>query len=242
MDRRVAMAVGTAAAVMVLAVLAATSGPVRLWSVPPSDPVVRTVVTAVPTDVATPAPDAPAGEEEARLPTNNVVIQVLAVVLAVLVLMALFSALRLWEGFRLPHWARRARLAPVVALPEVEARALQVDVVAARAALRTGDPRNAIVACWMRLEDDAAAAGLPRAAAETSEEYVARVVAAASVDRGPIGELAALYREARFSRHELHADHRTRAADALERVVAALARHGEAVAASPDPQTAGAGA
>jgi hypothetical protein len=74
----------------------------------------------------------------------------------------------------------------------------------------------------MQLEHDAAAAGLPRDAAETSAEYVERVVAASSVDPAPIRELAALYREARFSRHELSDDHRTRALAALNRVEAVL--------------------
>ena len=74
----------------------------------------------------------------------------------------------------------------------------------------------------MNLERDAGEAGLPRAAAETSAEYVERVVAASSVDPAPIRELAALYREARFSRHELGDDHRSRALAALDRVEAVL--------------------
>lgn len=117
---------------------------------------------------------------------------------------------------------RERSLRQVTALPEVPERELAVDVEAARVALVGGSPRNAIVACWMQLERDAAAAGLPREAAETSAEYVERVVAASSVDPAPIRELAVLYREARFSRHELRDDHRTRALAALNRVEAVL--------------------
>ena len=117
---------------------------------------------------------------------------------------------------------RERSLRQVTALPEVPERELAVDVESARVALAGGSPRNAIVACWMQLERDAAAAGLPREAAETSAEYVERVVAASSVDPAPIRELAALYREARFSRHELRDDHRTRALAALNRVEAVL--------------------
>jgi hypothetical protein len=76
----------------------------------------------------------------------------------------------------------------------------------------------------MQLERDAGAAGLSRNAAETSAEYVERVVTASSVDPAPIRELAALYREARFSDHELSDDHRTRALAALNRVEAVLRR------------------
>lgn len=112
----------------------------------------------------------------------------------------------------------------MVALPDEPAPELAVDTDAARRALAGGTPRNAIVACWMQLERDAAAAGIPRAAAETSTEYVERVVAASSVDPGPIGSLAALYREARFSDHALGDSHRALALVALNRVEAVL-RH-----------------
>jgi hypothetical protein len=76
----------------------------------------------------------------------------------------------------------------------------------------------------MQLERAAATAGLQRAAAETSAEYVERVVAASSIDPAPIRELAVLYREARFSRHELGDAHRTRAFAALNRVEVVLRR------------------
>jgi len=109
------------------------------------------------------------------------------------------------------------------ALPDAPDRdVVEVDLAAARAALAEGSPRNAIVACWMQLERDAAAAGLSRVSSETSAEYVARVVASSSVDAGPIGELAALYREARFSRHDVSDEHRARALASLERVAVAL--------------------
>lgn len=108
------------------------------------------------------------------------------------------------------------------ALPEVAERDLDLDVEAARTALSAGAPRNAIVACWMQLEGDATRAGLPRLVAETSAEYTERVVASSSVDAAPIGELAALYREARFSGHSLSDEHRNRALSALQQVERAL--------------------
>jgi hypothetical protein len=135
---------------------------------------------------------------------------------------------------RLGHWPQLRWRRPrdglhrnMSSLPEVGERELTVDVDSARAALSDGTPRNAIVACWMQLESDAATAGLPRLAAETPAEYVERVVGASSVDPVPIGELAALYREARFSRHELGDDHRKRAFAALDRVAATLRRRAE---------------
>ena len=120
------------------------------------------------------------------------------------------------------EWRRRNAAGRFVPLPEVPDPIGTIDAVAARAALADGPARNAIVACWLQLERDAAAAGLPRHPAETSAEYTARVVGTSSVDRAPIDELGALYREARFSRHELDDGHRARAIDALARVVQAL--------------------
>ena len=69
--------------------------------------------------------------------------------------------------------------------------------------LETGEPRNAIVAAWLGLETSAAATGLPRLPAETSTEYTERVIGVWPVDSARLGDLAALYREARFSVHDL---------------------------------------
>jgi hypothetical protein len=219
MDRRVVMVAAVAA---VLVVLAAASGPVRVWTTPTLDsspPPVETtggVDTNAPTNTV-----ADQGGRELRL--SGVVLQILGilvVIAGVLVLVAMSRSVR-------PRRLRRhsqSRDGDIAALPEFPEDTLSIDVDAARAALATGEPRNAIVACWMQLERDAAAAGLPRLEAETSAEYAERVVALSSVDPIPIGELAALYREARFSRHELNDDHRSRAFAALTRVAAALRR------------------
>ncbi len=225
MSRRALLAVAAAIAAGALLALAASSGPVRVWSVPADD--VPPVTAEARTDPQAPPPTTLVptdGRDGGRLPTDNIIIQVFAVLLAIGTLAALVVAVRLMHDVELPQLfgRRRRRVARHAPLPEFPAPPLAVDAVAARAALRQGDPRNAIVACWMQLERDAADAGLPRHDAETSQEYVERVVVAASVDGAPIGELAALYREARFSRHPLTDGHLTRAADALERVVAAL--------------------
>jgi len=216
-----------AAAAGALIVLAAASGPVRIWTTPNPElgpPPAETIETgdAVVADVA--EPDT-ASSDSRWIDALSQIIGVLILVAAALALAAIARSLR-------PHWRRRFRASgqtDIDALPEPAESDLTVDVDAARAALATGDPRNAIVACWMQLERDAAAAGLARSEAETSAEYAQRVVALSSVDAGPIGELAALYREARFSRHDLTDDHRSRAFAALNRVGAAL-RRGVAVA------------
>jgi Domain of unknown function (DUF4129) len=223
--RRALLAVAAAIVAVVLLALAASSGPVRVWSVPADDATPVTAEARLDSTAPPPTTVVPGrGSDDDRPPTDNIIIQVFAVLLAIGTLAALVVAVRLMHDIDLPQLfgRRRRRVARHAPLPEFPAPPLAVDAGAARAALRQGDPRNAIVACWMQLERDAAAAGLPRHDAETSQEYVERVVAAASVDGAPIGALAALYREARFSRHPLTDGHVARAADALERVVAAL--------------------
>jgi Domain of unknown function (DUF4129) len=223
MDRRLVAGAATGIA-MVLLVLAASSGPVRVWITPPLDVGPASIDGTGPLDTVAPRDSVPP-DRSVTHHWGETFVQLLAVVLIVLaVTMAVWIV-------RAGMWPRPGRSGvrerrdrKVTALPEVPERELAVDVDAARDALAGGSPRNAIVACWMQLERDAAAAGLPREAAETSAEYVERVVTASSVDPAPIRELAALYREARFSRHKLRDDHRTRALAALNRVEAVLRR------------------
>ncbi|MGA9748583.1 MAG: DUF4129 domain-containing protein, partial [Nocardioides sp.] len=86
-----------------------------------------------------------------------------------------------------------------------------------------GSPRNGIVACWARLEDAVADAGVPRNRHETSAEFTVRVLHVLDLDPRAIGDLARLYREARFSEHELAESARDDARDALARLQSDLA-------------------
>lgn len=99
-------------------------------------------------------------------------------------------------------------------LPEV-ADQMARDADAQRAALTGGTPRNAIVACWLQLEDSVSKAGLPRDPAETSAEFTERVLTSYAVDDIAITALASLYREARFSEHTMGEDSRQAAVDWL---------------------------
>ncbi len=80
---------------------------------------------------------------------------------------------------------------------------------------RRGSPRNAIVACWLRLEELAGEAGVPAHPTETSTEFTARVLGSLAFDPAMINGFARLYREARFSRHELGEPARRAAVAAL---------------------------
>jgi hypothetical protein len=81
-----------------------------------------------------------------------------------------------------------------------------------------GEPRNAIVECWHRFEQQAVRAGVPRWAWQTTSEFVLGVLDLVGADPGAVQVLAGLYREARFSDHVMTEDHRRRALEALDAV------------------------
>lgn len=85
-------------------------------------------------------------------------------------------------------------------------------------ALSEGDPRNAVVACWVALEDAVHRSGLRRDRSETAAELTQRVLGRWEVDPQAITALSEAYREARFSRHPVSEAQRTVAVDALERI------------------------
>lgn len=208
---------------MALMLFAASSGPVRVWITPTS--AVNPAAEGIPVDTRADAQTATRDRVTEGPRWVGSLVQVISA--ALIVVLALVVAAIATMG-RVPPWRfRRARELTgrqLSTLPEFDEPSLDIDVAAAFAALEGGTPRNAIVRCWMQLERDAAAAGLSRHAAETPEEYMQRVVASSSVDPGPIADLTALYREARFSTHELDDGHRARAAAALGRVAVALDR------------------
>lgn len=109
-------------------------------------------------------------------------------------------------------------------LPQVEAvgEAITADAAAQLAAMAEGSARNAIVRCWLRLEEVIAQAGLPRHTWETSAEFTVRILKRLDLDPRAIGELSRLYGEARFSEHELDETARTAARAALEQLHAEL--------------------
>jgi hypothetical protein len=85
-----------------------------------------------------------------------------------------------------------------------------------------GEPRNAIVAAWDRFEEQAERVGVARKLWETSSEFTLRVLDAVSAAPPAVARLAALYREARFSEHEITERNRQSAAEALRDIHASI--------------------
>jgi hypothetical protein len=102
--------------------------------------------------------------------------------------------------------------------PEQAAEEMVRDASQQLALLREGSPRNAIVACWHRFEVQAEAAGIGREPWETPAEFTLRVLDLVSADERAVAELSVLYREARFSDHDLDEAARETAVRALERI------------------------
>ena len=223
-------AVGPAVALGLLVLLwVATAGPSAVLS-PSGRRIIRDYPT--PTADATAPPGQPTLEETTQDVEQTLDLSWLGDLLAAALLLAIVLGALLLLRLAWQHRWRRAEAPPEVdfdVLPAQEvARALAEDLDAQLDAVAGGSPRNGIVRCWLRLEESVAAAGLPPKRYETSAEFTVRVLHTLDLDPRSIGELARLYREARFSEHELGEDARTAARSALQHLHEDLRRIGAA--------------
>lgn len=85
------------------------------------------------------------------------------------------------------------------------------------------DPRRAVIACWVRLEQAAAAAGTPRRPDDTPTDLVTRLLAEQHVSAEVLAGFAAVYREARYATHIVGEQTRSDAREALQRLRTDLA-------------------
>ena len=195
-----------------------TASPSRPPSVPPSSPTATTATTGPFGDLST-LPSLP-----------PVVVALIQLVVFGLCLWVLYLILRYaWRNAprMRSRTVPRRPLRPLPALPDE-----LVETADARLALlASGEPRNAIVACWVDLEDSASAAGLPRHPAETAAEYTIRVLHTWDIAPAARGGLAELYREARYSRHPITEEHRALAIARLTTVHQDLQRVADEAAA-----------
>jgi hypothetical protein len=118
--------------------------------------------------------------------------------------------------------------------PEAEAEEVRRAVRAGLADLAAGaDARRAVIACWLRLERVAAAAGTARRAADTPADLVGRLLAAHRVDQRALARLAGAYRLARYAPADIGDELVLTARQALAEIDAQLTR--AAPAADPVP-------
>lgn len=184
-------------------------------SIQPS-PSVTTVTGTQPQDLAE------RGDGTGMLHVLAIVLNVATVVVAVLLVVWAVRWLRQLVRTRRARAARQAAIDhaayDVITPREALARELLADAGSQRAALVGGTPRNAVVECWHRFELAAAAAGVERQVWETSSEHTLRVLNLVEAAPASVSQLARLYREARFSEHELTEADRTTAIEALDEI------------------------
>lgn len=135
-------------------------------------------------------------------------------VFGVVVLLVLLGLALLTGLLHRPAWRRWTRRSPSADLT-VEAADPGDDgglPAAVHQALRMvadqPDARDAVVRAWLLLGEAAAAAGTPIRPAETATEYARRLATAHPLPEGAVERLAALYREARFSDHDVRPEQR----------------------------------
>jgi hypothetical protein len=106
--------------------------------------------------------------------------------------------------------------------PEPLADEIRSDAALQLELLFGGTPRNAIVACWDRFEEQAERVHVARRPWETSSEFTMRLLDAVSADSAAVARLERLYHEARFSAHEIDESRRESAVEALQAIHASL--------------------
>jgi hypothetical protein len=120
--------------------------------------------------------------------------------------------------FRPPPAARADVDFDILEAPERVADAILDDADDQLALLLGGTPRNAIVACWDRFEEQGERVGVARKPWETSSEYTIRLLDLVRADPAAVARLERLYHEARFSDHEIDESRRDSAVEALEAI------------------------
>jgi hypothetical protein len=152
---------------------------------------------------------------------------------------AIFLAVVLYAVYHFVRWllneriVRRSVRARPASQPDAAAEAAEV-LDALRAGLADidagGDARRAIIACWLRLERVAAAAGSARLVADTPGDLVERLLSRHLISRDALERLAAAYRQARYAPAAIGDDLAVAARAALQEVSRELSAPRGAVA------------
>jgi hypothetical protein len=224
-DRRAVLAVALGAIVAVLFAAVTTSGSVRYADGPPRFfEQLDEVQSASEIRTESVASETPNEDDEDTELSPFIELAMRIVLWTIIALATALAIAALWRERPSFGWRRRrSEEEPFDLLAEV-ASAITADAAEQRAALQTGAPRDAIVTCWLRLEASVIAAGVERRPSDTSTELVERVLSEHQVNPNSLAALAALYREARFSDHQMSEAARATAIGALDQVHAGLAR------------------
>jgi hypothetical protein len=174
-------------------------------------------------DAQAPPPTAPSADPLAERgqptlpPWVATLVGAVCVALVVAVVLAILVALLRDRFRRRPDGTSdedAPRTAPETAQEVVAALDAGLDQLSAE----DGDPRRAVIACWVRLEHAAAAAGVPRQIGDTSTDLVTRLLTGHDLTPEVLAGFAAVYREARYATHTVDDRMREQARAALRRL------------------------
>ncbi len=205
-----------------LASLAATRSTPQLDRIPPATEPAPTPTVQFDGDAEAeqlrPTPPAAVEEVSEGLPdwAGTAVLALLVVLLVTLIALIVWAVVR----DRLRRRDARVRRRPDRQDPASTADELVAALDAGLLELSDTDldPRRAVIACWVRLEQAAAAAGTPRHAGDSPTDLVARLLAEQHLDARVLTPFAAVYRQARYATHTVDDQMRRQATSALERL------------------------
>ncbi|GAA0504325.1 hypothetical protein Ade02nite_28360 [Paractinoplanes deccanensis] len=201
--------------------LAATRSEAQLDEIVRDQPVDDTPIlpTTVPSAQATQVPE----PEPARgLPdwVGTVALVLFGVVAAVLVGLVIYAVIRDRRAKKGRNPKKRKRANDQRTAEELVAAALDAGLEELSDTDR--DPRRAVIACWVRMEQAAAAAGTPRHPGDSPTDLVGRLLNEQQVDAAVLAALLEVYRQARYATHTVDDQMRRQAREALQRVRADL--------------------
>ncbi|MGW6196035.1 DUF4129 domain-containing protein [Kribbella sp. NPDC055110] len=202
-------------------VLASASGPVR----PVNDSTLSASPRPLPTIAVTETPQQQSQPTPRILPQHETPAWVLSMWQAVVYL--IIAAIVGFILLVIVRILRRVRLPQVEAgepdWERIKAERLAEAVDTGLARIDSGTATDAVVACWVALEEAAASAGVPRDPSETPAEFTVRVLGIGGISEPQLIRLGELYREARYSTHGSSEQARTEARAALLRLREELA-------------------
>lgn len=138
--------------------------------------------------------------------------------LALVLLMVLLGAV-LHTSSRFRRRSLRARAPAKPGAPDIGAEVVAaLDAGLQQLDESDSDPRRAVIACWVRLEGAASAAGTKRLPGDTSTDLVLRLLAGHSLSAAVLTGFADVYRQARYASHEVDERMREQAKAALGRL------------------------
>jgi len=166
-------------------------------------------------------PNAGAGGERTEIPEWLVTAAGALCSIAVVAAVGVLLWALLGDFFRRRVASGRMPAAATAAVPATRAAeevvaALDAGLVDLSAA--DADPRRAVIACWVRLEQAAAAAGTPRQIGDTPTDLVTRLLRSHDVSADVLADLADVYRKARYATHTVDERMRAQARSALQRL------------------------